>query len=109
MILELEKQLSKAQQRGNDQLVSDLYVDLAEEHRRAGFLNEAIEAYKSSLIFSEKCCTIENAAFAHRAIAEMSVDCGWSFFVTLSFLTIVNVMISCSGRSNPAVKKVEYY
>ncbi|VDD89806.1 unnamed protein product [Enterobius vermicularis] len=76
VVSELEKQLSKAQQRGNDQLVSDLYVDLAEEHRRAGFLNEAIEAYKSSLIFSEKCCTIENAAFAHRAIAEMSVDCG---------------------------------
>uniref|UniRef100_A0A0N5AIK7 ANK_REP_REGION domain-containing protein n=1 Tax=Syphacia muris TaxID=451379 RepID=A0A0N5AIK7_9BILA len=73
-IRELERQLAKALQKGNDQLVSDLYIDIAEEYRRNKWFSDSIEAYKSSLIFAEKYTGTENAAFCHRAIAEMSID-----------------------------------
>lgn len=76
MFLVLERKLTKAIREKNDRLTSDLYVELGEEYRRVGDIKRALDRYSSGVQFAEHIDAHENAAFAHRAIAEISVDPG---------------------------------
>uniref|UniRef100_A0A914R6M1 Tetratricopeptide repeat protein n=1 Tax=Parascaris equorum TaxID=6256 RepID=A0A914R6M1_PAREQ len=72
----LERKLAKAIRDKNDRVTSDLYVELGEEYRRVGDIRRALERYSSGAQFAEHIDADENAAFAHRAIAEISVHPG---------------------------------
>ncbi|VDM40040.1 unnamed protein product [Toxocara canis] len=71
---ELERRLAKAIRCKNEQLASDLYVELGDEYRRLGDLQRAIDTYMNGMQLAHRIDAFENAAFAHRAIAEISVD-----------------------------------
>ncbi|MCP9262818.1 Leucine Rich Repeat family protein [Dirofilaria immitis] len=73
-IQELEKQLHKAVRLKDDRKVCDFYLELGDEYRRIGCLNEALSYYRKSVELAEKLNAYENAVFAHRAIAEILVD-----------------------------------
>lgn len=73
-VQELERRLSKALRDRNDKAVCDVYIELGEQYRHEGNLQASLCYYHKGAQASHAIAAHENAAFAHRAIAEISVD-----------------------------------
>ncbi|VDM95191.1 unnamed protein product [Thelazia callipaeda] len=73
-IYELERQLKKFVNQKNHQKTCDLYIEIGDEYRRTANLRNALSYYRKGIQLAEKLSAHENAAFAHRAVAEILVD-----------------------------------
>lgn len=73
----MRHRLNKLVKQKDERGVCDTYVELAEEFRRIGDMEMSLNYYVKAANLSEKLEYYEDAAFAHRGIAEISVEPGW--------------------------------